>query len=197
MKQIKKNKLCIILTLGALASYIPCSAFADNNYNIAFETINSNFDKSNSSIDEKFIFTQNVFKNNGFTYFYKINLEVKPNHLYSVEPDLGVKTSVNMYINPSLQVGFDHGFASSSADATAYTKFIYKLGNSVKITPRLAANIELDNLGLKYDGQSYAAFKIGPSYKVTDQLSVGAEYKQSMLNAPDSKAIELKIGYDF
>ena len=50
-----------------------------------------------------------------------------------------------MYISTSLQFGFDHGFALSSANnAPSYTKFIYELGNSVKITPRLAANIDLD-----------------------------------------------------
>jgi hypothetical protein len=195
---MKMNKLCLALSLGLLG-FSATAAFADtqssNDFNIAYEGITTNFDQHDSSMAQKIIFTQNVFKNSGYTYFYKINFEWKPGKQYSIEPDLGVKKSFTKYFNPSVEVGMVHPF-DSEGHANSGNIFVYKLGNTFKIYKSFSGKIELDSIGIKHDGVRQDAFKIGPSYKLNDRTTISADYKQQIYG-PKNNALEVKIGYDF
>ena len=105
---------------------------------------------------------------------------------------MGVKKSFSDFINPELQIGFVHHFGS---DVNNGTMFAYKISNSFKVYEKLSGKVELDNIGIKYHGQKQDVMKIGPKYKLNDQVSLEAMFKKNL--ARSGNALELEVGYDF
>ena len=200
---MKLNKLCTALSVGVLSAYAS-SAFAANiantdntkspyDYNISLETITSNIDDAaKSTLAEKISFKQNVFVNRGYTYFYQVRFQWANAGKYQLEPYMGVKKSFNDFINPELQIGLVHHFGN---DVENGTMFSYKMSDSFKIYQKLSGKVELNNIGIKYHDERQDTVKLGPKYKVNDQVSVEAMFTKNVTKS--GKGLELEAGYDF